>query len=91
MWFYAMIVILLVVLVWITRVREGFVNMADLSMRNIPDIDPKSLPDPQEMFKKMRALLDKYDKPDVWGHATDVMDKDPGQLARMNLGILNGQ
>jgi hypothetical protein len=84
MWFYTMIVILLIALVWLTRVREGFIDMPD-----IPDMDLSKIPDPQELMKKVRALLDKYDKPEVWNHATQVMDKDPGQLARMNLGISN--
>jgi hypothetical protein len=86
MLFYVMIVILLVALVWITRIREDFVNIP-----SIPDVDLKNLPNPQDLLKKMRVLLDKYDKPEVWDHAAQVMDKDPGQLARMNLGILNGQ
>ena len=84
MWFYAMIVILLIALVWLTRVREDFIDMPD-----IPDMDLSKIPDPQDLMKKVRALLDKYDKPEVWNHATQVMDKDPGQLARMNLGISN--
>jgi len=40
---------------------------------------------PNVIFKQMRALLDKYDRPEVWDHATQVVDKDPGQLARMFL------
>ena len=74
MWFYAMIVTLLLLLVWLTRVREGF-------------LDLKEIPEPQKLLKQMRTLLDKYDRPEVWNHAAQVMDKDPGQLARMNLGI----
>ena len=49
----------------------------------------ESLPDPAALMKHMRVLLDKYDKPDVWNHAAQVMDKDPGELARRQLGILN--
>ena len=84
MWFYALIVILLILLIWITRVREGFINMPD-----IPDLDLSKIPEPQKLLKQVRGLLDKYDKPEVWNHAAIVMDKDPGQLARMNLGISN--
>lgn len=58
-------------------------------MADIPDLDLSKIPEPQQLFKQMRSLLDKYDKPEVWGHAAQVMDKDPGQLARMNLGIIN--
>ena len=88
-----MIVILLILLVWLTRVREGFIDVPRIpsipSMADIPDLDLKAIPDPQKLFSKMRELLDKYDKPEVWNHATQVMDKDPGQLARINLGIAN--
>lgn len=55
----------------------------------VPNVNPGDLPEPQELFKKLRVLLDKYDRPDVWNHATQVMDKDPGQLARAHLGIAN--
>jgi hypothetical protein len=44
---------------------------------------------PAAFLHKMNGLIDKYDKPEIWGHAAEVMDKDPGQLARMNLGITN--
>jgi hypothetical protein len=91
MWFYTLIVILLIVLVWLTQVRarytrEHFVSVAGI---DVPDVDPASMPPPQEIFKKLRTLLDKYDKPEVWDHATQMIDKDPSQLARLNLGIVN--
>lgn len=84
MWSVILIGILLIALVWITRIREGFIDRPNEGIEGIKD-----LPQPREMFKMLRNLLDKYDKPDVWGHATDVMDKDPGQLARMALNINN--
>ena len=79
MWpFFALFVILLIALALLTRARaEAFANMGDL-------------PDPQELFKFARKMLDKYDKPEVWAHAAEVMNKDPGELARMNLNINNG-
>jgi hypothetical protein len=90
MWFYIMIVSLLIALVWLTRVREGFVGGTTLpGGLEVPNVDLKDLPDPHMLFKQARELLDKYDKPDVWQHAALVMDKDPGQLARMQLGINN--
>jgi hypothetical protein len=96
MWFYALIVILLILLMWITRVREGFVNMQGVGVANsevisnvVGDLNLSMIPEPQKLLKQMRGLLDKYDKPEVWNHAAIVMDKDPGQLARMNLGITN--
>lgn len=55
----------------------------------IPDVDLQKLPEPHLVFAKARDLLNKYDKPDIWLHAAQMMDKDPGQLARMHLGIDN--
>lgn len=79
MWpFFALFVILLIALALLTRARaEAFTDMGDL-------------PDPQSLFKFARKMLDKYDKPEIWAHAAQVMNKDPGELARMNLNINNG-
>ena len=83
MWFYAMIATLIVVLVWLTRVRESFVDAnASVSVAGAPD--------PQKLFSMARELLKRYEDPELWGHAVTVHDKDPGQLARMALGIQNG-
>lgn len=43
--------------------------------------------DPAVLFKRVRSLLDKYDKPEVLEHAAKVMTMDPGELARMQLKI----
>lgn len=48
---------------------------------------PANMPAPPEIFKALRGLIDKYDKPELWDHAKRVHDKDPGQLARMQLGL----
>ncbi len=79
MWiFFAIFVILLIALAQLTRARaEAFMNMADM-------------PEPRNLFKFAREMLDKYDTPEVWAHAARVMNKDPGELARMNLNINNG-
>jgi hypothetical protein len=98
MWFYTMIIGLLFMLIWLTRVRERFASSEGFVVTpgtvlpggfEVPNVNPGDLPAPQELFKKLRVLIDKYDRPDVWNHATQVMDKDPGQLARANLGIAN--
>ena len=34
---------------------------------------------------KMSEILDRYDRPEVWGHAANIQGKDPGELARMYL------
>ena len=76
-----LIVLLLLALVWLTQVREGFVD--------VPNLDLSEIPDPHKVIKQVRELLDKYDKPELWNHTIQMMDKDPGQLARLNLGIDN--
>jgi hypothetical protein len=43
------------------------------------------MPPPHVLFKRARDLLDKYDQPGVWNHMIQIMDKDPGELARMGL------
>ena len=77
------VITLLVVLVWLTRTRETFINVSDI------DVNLKDMPNPEHIFKRVQSLLNKYDKPEIWAHAAQVMEKDPGQLARMNLDIHN--
>ena len=83
-----MIVALLLLLSWLTRVRESFLNMKDVGAASTTNIGIEDI-DPKEMIKKMRDLMDKYDTPDLWGGIIERSDKDPGQLARMHLGISN--
>jgi len=45
----------------------------------------EDLPLPHEMFKTLRGLLDKYDKPEVWNHAIQMSNKSPADLARLQL------
>lgn len=97
--------IFLIVLVGLTRLREGFVGAADIDASKIPD--PKELvgrlrkmmgsvggaqvdgADLSPVIQKMTGLLDKYDNPENLGHVMNVKDKDPGELARMYLNISN--
>lgn len=94
----AITVSLLIALVWLTRVRakravaEGFVVPPGTTLPNgfqVPEVDISQLPEPHKLFEKARELINKYDKPDVWLHAAEMMDKDPGQLARLHMGIAN--
>jgi hypothetical protein len=79
----SLFVILLIALLWLTRVRaEGFADMNEIQAL-IAGTDMGSLPDPHAMFKQVRTLLDRYDKPEVWNDSAQMMDKDPGELARM--------
>jgi hypothetical protein len=86
MWFYIMIVTLLLVLIWLTQVREDFINMPKLP-EGLPNI--QNLPDPTILLKNVRDLMAKYDKPELINGIIQRSDKDPGQLARMYLGIEN--
>jgi len=83
-WIHAIFILLIGALLWVSRLRETFINMPQ-----VPDLDLATIPEPQKLLKHVRSLLDKYDKPEVWNHAAQMMDKDPGQLARINLGITN--
>jgi hypothetical protein len=45
----------------------------------------ENIPMPHEMFKKLRSLLDKYDRPEIWNHAVQMTNKSPTELARIHL------
>ena len=104
--FFVLFVVLLVALAWITRVREKFVVGAErfvdgagvamspeaaAALQQILNGDTTGMPsDPYMLMKRVRGMMDKLEQPDVWSRAIDLSDKDPGQLARMHLGIQNG-
>lgn len=75
---------LLVALFWITRVRaETFIDLP--KAEELPVFDPNDPSSGPDAFRKLRALMEKYDKPEVWAHINGVFGKDPGELARMHL------
>jgi hypothetical protein len=76
---YVLIGILLIALLWIVRVREGFIN---------PD-PAQNLPDPREIILKLRGILDNVDNKDFLNQIMEKKNKDPGSLARDFLGIRN--
>jgi hypothetical protein len=82
MWrFFALFVALTLVLVWLTQVRaEGFADQA---------LSPADIPDPRVIFKQLRTMLDKFENAELMDHVMDIRDMDPGQLARLNLGVQN--
>ena len=97
MWFYIMIVILLILLVRLSRVREDFIDVSDymntiqsqkalFKTLQIPaDNQPEIATKLQEMMKK----IDKFSSPELLAHAQQVAGMDIGELARSNLGIRN--
>ena len=70
------------------RKSEHFVDMEDLQL-DMKDIKLGDIPDPNELFKRLRTIIDRYDNPETIQQITDNIDKDPGQLARKQLGIQN--
>lgn len=78
------VVSVLLVIRFILSVAEPFVSVQELQTE-IGKVDVDALPDPGELLKGMRGLLDKYDRPEYVEHARRVMRMDPGELARMHL------
>lgn len=121
MWSLIIAGVLLIVLVWVTRLREGFISESRISTVNDNEqlyhgqTTQSDIPDPRELAKtiqgligqvsgskaqvlgndfspivqKMQGLLNKYDNPEHLGHVMNVKGKDPGELARMQLNIVN--
>lgn len=90
MWlWFAAFVALTVLLAWLARQRVAPETFLDITaaQKLLGSVDPATLPPPHELFRKARELLDRYDRPEFWDHAAQVMDKDPAQLARMHLGV----
>ena len=98
MWFYIMIVILLILLVRLSRVREDFIDVSDYMntiqsqkalFKNmhlpVSDDQPEIATKLQELMKK----IDKFSSPELLTHAQQVAGMDIGELARLNLGISN--
>ncbi len=86
-WLFLLAAALLVALYWITRVRaEAFIDLP--KAEELPVFDPNDPSSGPEAFRKLRALMEKYDKPEVWAHINGVFGKDPGELARMHLDSL---
>jgi hypothetical protein len=70
------------------RRAESFVDIEDIKL-NMDNINLGEIPDPQHLFKRLRTIIDRYDNPEAIQQITDNIDKDPGQLARKQLGIQN--
>jgi hypothetical protein len=109
MWPIIVAGVLLIVLVWVTRLREGFISEKTTSEKSSDLPDPRELAntiqgligqvsgskaqvlgnDFSPIVQKMQGLLSKYDNPEQLGHVMNVKGKDPGELARMQLNIVN--
>jgi hypothetical protein len=78
-----------VVVMWLQSRVERFMNIGDIDSSKVSDIDLSKIPDPHTVFKRIRAILDRYDDPATIHQITSNIDKDPGELARQHLGIQN--
>ena len=87
MFFYLFIAALLLVLLWLTRVREDFLGSRErfLDMPTPFEFDPETPPDPKKLMGFLRGLLDKYDRPEVIDAIMQQSTMDPRELALMNL------
>jgi hypothetical protein len=76
------------IVLWLqSRRHESFVDIGDIG--DMKDINLADLPDPQELFKRLSTIIERYNDPDMIQQITENIDKDPGQLARKQLGIQN--
>jgi hypothetical protein len=41
--------------------------------------------DPEKLLEKVKGILEKIDNPELINHVLSIVDKDPGQLARMQI------
>ena len=46
---------------------------------------PEGVPDPAEIMRGLRELLDRYDKPEMWGSVMSNARRTPAELARLHL------
>ena len=96
MWIlFAIFSALTVLLAWLAQTRqvlitERFADMAAVQQL-IGSVDLAALPEPQVMFRRARELLDRYDRPEFWNHAAQIMNKDPAELARLHLASAQQQ
>ena len=81
-------VCVLVYVGWLNIKRSKNFREAFEALQVPVEFKPESM-DPAALFKQARTLLERYDKPEVWNRAAQTIDLDPGQLARLQLGIQN--
>ena len=61
------------------KTEEAFVTT---SPSISPDVDPRA------MFDALRGLVDKFDRPELWDNTKRLAGKTHGEMARINLGII---
>jgi hypothetical protein len=60
------------------KTEEAFATAPSIS----PDVDPRA------MFDALRGLIDKFDRPELWDTTKRMAGKTHGEMARINLGII---
>jgi len=98
MWRFAIVIVVVFVLLMIARqTRDSFLDFDPKELDVLEDKNPAAIfAKTRHLMKKynlegdgplakMSEILEKYDRPEVWGHAANIQGKDPGELARMYL------
>jgi len=84
------VLLFLTVLLLVRSFDEQFIDMSPETINFITKSKmPENMPDPKVIIKSLRTMLDKYDNGEFIDHAAKVHAMDPGQLARMHMGIIN--
>jgi uncharacterized tellurite resistance protein B-like protein len=65
----------------------GIIAVALIVQSRVEGFQEKESIDPQQLLSRVTRILDKIDNPELIGHMLNVVDKDPGQLARMQLNL----
>lgn len=74
----AALAIMLGYLVWKSSRQEMFEDTPQQKKNS-----QEEMPDPAQMMTRVQGLLDKISSPELLAHITTVMNKDPGELARL--------
>jgi hypothetical protein len=93
MWLIVLLIVgllLVFALRWLTIVKEGFTDESETIDLSVLGIDSEDRKDPRKLIAKLKEFLDNIEQPDsMMNHALEMHNKDPGELARLNLGIVN--
>jgi hypothetical protein len=97
MWIIVLAIVVFVLLMIARQTRDSFLDFDPKELDVLEDKNPAAIfAKTRHLMKKynlegdgplakMSEILEKYDRPEVWGHAANIQGKDPGELARMYL------
>jgi hypothetical protein len=97
MWIIVLAIVVFVLLMIARQTRDSFLDFDLKELDVLEDKNPAAIfAKTRHLMKKynlegdgplakMSEILEKYDRPEVWGHAANIQGKDPGELARIYL------